>query len=620
MTRHTSKIADVLIAGGGPAGVCAALAAARERAHVVLCQDRSVLGGNASSEIRMHVVGADSNGYRCGFPLEVEARESGVIEEIRLLQAVTNPARSPHLLDLCLYDLVRREERIELLLDTCVVDAQVNDRRITAVRALRESTEEEFTIAAKMFVDCSGDSRMAVAAGNPYRTGREAKAEFGEPHAQDAADHYKLGSTVLFQARDLGRPVPFTAPPWARKFTEADLRNRAHASGEAGGEKSGLGYGYWWIEWGGHLDTISDAETIRKELLAIALGIWDHLKNAGDHAAENWALTWVGMLPGKRESRRLVGRHTLTELDVIEARDFADAIAYGGWFIDLHPPLGVDQPEDPPCIQIPVPHLYPIPLACCCSQTIENLMFAGRNISATHVAFASTRVMATCAVVGQGVGTAAAYAAKNQLTIPALYEDGRHIEAIQQAILRQDGFLISVENQDPADLARRATVTASSEQPAGLARNVIDGQTRSVHGDRGAKPGAAKPGTHRWMSDPEQGLPATLMLNWPQPVEISEVQLTFDTGLHRFLTLTQNDAVHERNIWGPQPEIVRDYELIGIAESGAETRLATLTGNSLRLRRHRFAAVRLRGLRIIVRATNGLDHARLVEIRCYASQ
>lgn len=613
--RRTSLSTDVLIAGGGPAGVCAALAAAREGARVVLCQDRSVLGGNASSEIRMHVVGADSNGYRCGFPLEVEARETGIIEEVRLLQAATNPARSPHQLDLCLYDLIRREERIELLLDTTLVDAQVEGQRIASVRALRASTEEQFTIAAKMFVDCSGDSRMAVAAGNPFRVGREAAAEFDEPHAQEQSDNYKLGSTVLFQAHDLGRPVPFAAPPWARKFTEADLRNRAHARGEAGGEQSGLGYGYWWVEWGGHLDTISDAETVRRELLAIALGIWDHLKNGGDHGAENWALTWVGMLPGKRESRRLIGRYTLSELDVVEARDFADAIAYGGWFIDLHPPLGVDQPEAQPCMQIPVPHLYSIPLACCCSERIENLMFAGRNISATHVAFASTRVMATCAAMGQGVGIAAAYAVKHGLTIPALYRDQWHISAIQQAILRQDGFLIGVRNEDPCDLARPATVTASSEQPGGEAANVTDGYARSVQGTRGVKPAAAVPGTHRWMSDPQLPLPATLTLNWPQPVEVSEVQLTFDTGLHRFLTLTQNDAVHERNIWGPQPETVRDYELVGIGEDGAEVRLAAVIGNFLRQRRHRFPSLRLRGLTVVVHATNGLDHARIVEVR-----
>jgi hypothetical protein len=323
------------------------------------------------------------------------------------------------------------------------------------------------------------------------------------------------------------------------------------------------------------------------------------------------------MLPGKRESRRLVGRHTLTELDVIEARDFADAIAYGGWFIDLHPPLGVDQPEEQPCTQVPAPYLYPIPLACCASERIENLMFAGRNISATHVAFASTRVMATCAAVGQGVGIAAAHAVKNKLTIPALYEDWRHIDAIQQAILRCDGFLIGVGNHDPADLARQSVVTASSEQPDAVARNVIDGHSRSLHGSRGAKPGAVTPGTHRWMSDPDKELPATLTLAWAEPVEISEVQLTFDTGLHRFLTLTQNDAVHERNIWGPQPETMRDYELVGIAENGAEIRLATVTGNFLRLRRHRFTAAPLRALRIIVRATNGLDHARIVEVRCY---
>jgi hypothetical protein len=609
--------AAVVIAGGGPAGVSAALAAARAGATVILCQNRSVLGGNASSEIRMHIVGADSNGYRNGSPLEVEARETGIIEEIRLLQAVTNPTRSPHVFDLSLYELIRNEPNIQLLLDTTVVDAHVEGGRIASARAVREATEEEFDIRGDLFIDASGDSRLAVAAGNPFRTGREARTEFNEPHAQETADNFKLGSTILFQARDMGRSVPYRAPEWARKFTESDLRHRAHASGEAGGEKSGLGYGYWWIEWGGHLDTIADSELIRQELMAIALGVWDHIKNGGDHGADNWTLTWVGMLPGKRESRRLVGRHTLTEKDVIEARDFPDAIAYGGWFIDLHPPMGVDAPAEEPCTQVPVPHLYPIPLSACCSGVVDNLFFAGRNISATHVAFASTRVMATCSVMGQGVGLAAAYAAQRQLGVGALFADPAHLRQIQQAILRADGFLIGAVNDDPNDLARRAAVTAASEQPGGGAMQVIDGWTRSVHGERGVKPAARAPGTHRWMSDPARGLPAWLRLTWTQPVRLEQVQLTFDTGLHRCLTLSQNDTVHERCIWGPQPETVRDYRLIGVSPDGVAETILQERGNFQRVRRHTFAARLLKSLDIVVLAMNGIDHARIVEIRCY---
>ena len=146
-----------------------------------------------------------------------------------------------------------------------------------------------------------------------------------------------------------------------------------------------------------------------------------------------------------------------------------DAIAYGGWFIDTHPPLGVDAPNEPPCTQHRVPHLYDIPLRACVSRDIDNLMFAGRNISATHIAFASTRVMATCSVMGQGVGTAAAYAARHKLPPSTLAANATAIEAIQHQLIEDDAFLIGPINSDPRDLAKRAKVTASSEQSQGAA-------------------------------------------------------------------------------------------------------------------------------------------------------
>lgn len=604
---------DVLVVGGGIAGCCAALAAAREGASVILCQDRSVLGGNASSEIRMHIVGADSNGYRCDRPLEVEAREGGIIEELRLIQACENPTRSPHGIDQAFYTLLRNEKSLTMLLDTRVYEAHLKDGRITSVRASRPSHEQEFEITAACYVDASGDSGMAVSAGNPFRHGRESKAEFNEPDAQDQPDKQTLGSTVLFQAKRLDHPVPFVAPEWARKFTEEDLRNRPHSlKSSAGGEEVGYEYGFWWLEWGGDLDTIRDNDTIRHELLAIAYGIWDHLKNGGAHSAENYALTWVGMLPGKRESRRLIGRATLTQQDVLTARDWDDAIAYGGWFMDLHPPKGVDDQDSDPCIQIHVPNLYSIPLGACASPTVENLYFAGRNISATHVAFASTRVMGTCGVVGQGVGITAAYAAKNGLTISQI--TGTALKEIQQRILRQDGFLIGLRNEDEADLALKATITASSETAAGSAQNLLSGVTRSVHGELGVKSGRSVEGTHRWIS---REVPAWVELRWDQPVTLERVQLVFDTGLHRWLSLTQSDVVHKRNVWHAQPETVRDYTLSVLDENGQWEPVLEVKNNFQRWRVHRFEARSTKALRVDVSATNGLAEARILEIRCY---
>lgn len=612
--KSSSLATEVLVCGGGAAGVSAALAAARAGSRVILCQNRSVLGGNASSEIRMHIVGADANGYRNGLPLETEARESGIIEELRLRQACENPTRSPHGIDLVLYDMVRSEPNITLLLDTHVSEAKVESGRIRSVSASRPAHEESFEITASQFIDASGDSAMAVSAGNPFRRGREAKSEFGEKHALEKPDDWCLGSTVLFQAKKMDGPVAFQAPTWARKFTEADLHNRPHGLGQtAGGEECGYEYGFWWLEWGGDLDTIADNDSIRHELLAIAYGIWDHLKNGGQHGAEHWSLTWVGMLPGKRESRRLMGRHILTEQDVLDAPDRSDAIAYGGWPMDLHPPQGVDAPEDPPCVQVEVPHLYPIPLSCCASGHLENLWFAGRNLSASHVAFASTRVMATCFAVGQGTGIAAALAAREEKGTTDACTSSGLTQRIQQEILRQDGFLIGVANTDPADLARRATATASGHRTGGEPANVIDGFTRTADGPRGVRPGTMPTGLHRWMSNT---LPAWLELEWKEPETLSRIQLTFDTGLHRWFSLTQSDSVHARNIWGPQPECLRDYNLVAETPQGKIT-LLQVRNNYLRHRIHDFDPVKATRLRLEALATNGIDHARVIEIRAY---
>lgn len=592
-----------------------ALAAARNGAKVILCQDRPVLGGNASSEVRMHVVGADNQGARSE-ALATEARETGMIEEIRLDTCVRNPQKSASMLDLIFYEKCRAEPNLTLLLNTTVCGVEMRDGRIAAVRAERPSTEDAFEIEAKMFVDCTGDGRMALEAGASYRHGREAKAEFDEKLAQVEADGKTLGSTILFQARRHDQPMPFIPPPWVRKFTEEELKFRPHGKP---GLDQGLEYGYWWAEWGGHLDTVKDNESIRDELLAITLGIWDHVKNGGDHGADNWALEWFGFLPGKRESRRFIGLHTLNEADVFESAEFPDAIAYGGWPIDMHPPEGVDRPEEQPCTKHMMPHLYDIPLRACISTDVPNLMFAGRNMSATHVAFASTRVMATCAVIGQGVGTAAAHAIAKNLLPAELASNFAEMSAVQQQLLRDDSYLVGRKNEDPRDLARRAEVRGSSEQPGGEASNILTGQTRSVHGKYGAPPGRSVAGSNRWMSDPSQGLPAHLELKWEASVTVREVQLTFDTGLHRLLTLSHCADYSPDMVWGrPQPETVADYEIQRRGESGWET-VETVKGNWQRIRRHRFANPFVaKGLRIVVTATNGLDHARICEVRAYA--
>ena len=618
---------DILVAGGGAAGVPCALAAARCGARVILCQDRPVLGGNASSEVRMHIVGANGNGkHDRGCELETEAREGGIIEEIRLENCVRNPQRSASMFDLILYDKCRLEPNLTLLLNTAVTAVHQVEDRIQFATAQRQSTEDQFHIHANVFIDCTGDGRLGVEAGAAFAEGREGHEEFGESMAVSQGDRYRLGSTILLQARKHELPMPFVAPAWARRFTKHDLRLRLYAT--PGEEEPSHEYGYWWAEWGGTLDTIKHNENVRDELLAVALGIWDHIKNGPPEneadedpfQACHWALDWIGFLPGKRESRRFIGQHVLTEHDVLDSREFPDAIAYGGWPLDLHPPEGIDASDQQPCQQHPVPYLFDIPLRCCVARDISNLLFAGRNLSATHVAFSSTRVMATCAVVGQGVGTAAAYAVEHNVPVSDLAASETDMHRIQQRLLRNDAFLIGRTNTDPDDVARLAIASASSELRGGEAVNVVSGLTRAVHGSRGVSPSRRVTGAHRWMSDPTAGFPAWLQLHWNVAVNVQEVQLIFDTGLHRHLTLSHHDRYTQTMQWGqPQCETVRDY-VIEIWDVTDSITTLEVTGNDQRRRRH-FLDVSnpVKSMRIQVLQTNGLDHARIVEVRVYGN-
>lgn len=618
---------DILVAGGGPAGVSCALAAARCGARVILCQDRPVLGGNASSEVRMHIVGANGTGsFERGCELETEARESGIIEEIRLENCVRNPQRSASMFDLILYEKCRAEPNLTLMLNTTITGVGMREgdqQQIDFAIADRQSTEDRFHIRAFTFVDCTGDGRLACEAAAAFMRGRESREQFQEPLAQSESDSFQLGSTILLMARKHDRPMPYVAPEWVRTFDKDDLRLRLYAV--PGDEEPTHEYGYWWAEWGGELDTIKDNETIRDELLAVTLGIWNHIKNgppgtpsdADPFEASRWALDWIGFLPGKRESRRFVGQYVITQQDLEVSREFRDAIAYGGWSMDLHPPAGVDAISEEPCIQHELPHLYDIPLRCCVARDVANLMFAGRNLSATHVAFSSTRVMATCAVVGQGVGTAAALALSKGVPARNIAQNEALVAEIQQQLLRDDVFLIGKVNASRNDLARSARISASSEQNGGEPQNVTSGQTRSVHGRRGVPPGRTIAGTHRWMSASRE-LPAWFRLEWDDPKSISEIQLTFDTGLHRHLTLSHHDGYTAKMLWGrPQPETARDYS-VQIDDQGEWRTIWEVVGNFQRLRRHRFPPGTVTcGVRVLVTSTNGIDHARIMEIRIH---
>ena len=614
LLEHHKLTCDVLVAGGGMSGVCAALAAASHGVKVILVQDRAVLGGNASSEVRMHIVGADMHGKR------PYGRESGLMEAIRLEDAVRNPARSASLFDLLLWERVKDAPNITLLLNTHVdtVD-MVTPTRIGRIQATRVSTEDEFTIEAGIFLDCTGDGRLSLEAGADFVMGREDRQAYDEPDAAEVADGKVLGSSIMFTTREHDRPVPFKAPAWARKFREEDLVYRPHVPFE---------YGFWWAEFGGDLNTIKDNEDIRDELWAIALGIWDHIKNDGDHGAANWSLDWVGTIPGKRESRRFLGDYVLRQQDLMESTLFPDRVAFGGWPIDRHPAGGIGQSDTPPANQIVVP-LYSIPLRSLYSRNIDNLFLGGRLISASHVAFASTRVMATCAVVGQAIGTAAALCAQQGLT-PRELAHGP-IGELQQMLLKDDAYILKLQGEDRQNLANGAIATASNFVAGSEPQLVLNGITRQFSPD--LKYGNNSDDfreqqlmdenqaliTNQWASDPDSTGPQWLSLKLRQKTLIDEIHLTFDSGFSRELTLTHSNKQNSKIVRGPQPEIMRDYT-VEVCQGGQWQPVVEVTGNYQRKLVHHIAPVATDQIRLVSHATNGDLSARLFEMRLYQSE
>lgn len=581
---------DVLVAGGGLAGICAAISAARLGSRVVLIQDRSRLGGNSSSEVKMH-----PRGSRFGF------REGGVVEELCLENAYHNEQYAWEIWDLMLYDKVVREPNIKLLLDTAVYRAEKKGDRITSVWARCDKTEHLYHVKSEVFLDCTGDSRLGMEAGAEFTVGRESSKAFGESLADYDPPGTTQGSSILFTAREHNRNMFYKPPSWARTITADDLKHRSVGTDT-------WEYGYWWIELGGVYDTIRDNERLRFELLSIVLGVWDYIKNSGEFPkAQNWALETVGMIPGKRDSRRLIGDTILTQHDVEgKWKQFPDAVAFGGWSLDDHPAEGFDATDRKPAQQIRYSEPYNIPFGSLYSKNIDNLLMAGRNVSASHVAFSSLRVMLTCAVMGQAAGTAAHQCCAEKVTPRQIRESEKRMSALQQQLLRDGALILNQKNRDKSDLARTAKVTASHATADTKPENVLTGQAYD-------KPGESR---HRWMAPLDKG-EVWIQLDFGRTVEISEIQVVHDTGLHRDLTMTSLLWLQGEMLSGPQPETIRDYRVTGIDESGKEIVLERVLDNYYRLRKHQFEPVKVRSVRIQIDKGNGDKVAGIYEIRAY---
>jgi len=506
--RYIEHNVDFCVIGGGIAGLCTAVSAARHGISVLLMQDRPVLGGNASGEIRMWICGANGQ----------DVRETGIVEELMLENYYRNPNHSYSIWDSVLYEKARYQDNLTLLLNCSCNEAKTDGAHIENVTGWQLTNETFHKVYAKFFADCSGDSILAPLTGAAYMIGREGRDEYGESIAPEVADKKTMGMSCLFQVRETENPKPFIRPSWAYEYTDdSALPFRDH--------EFDLNNNFWWIEIGGLADSIHDTEELKDELLKISFGVWDHIKNKGDHGYANWDLDWVGFVPGKRESRRYKGKYIITQHDVEAEGKFFDTVAYAGWTMDDHFPEGFYYTKGTSTIWHPAPSPWGIPWRALISENIDNLCFAGRNISTTHVALSSSRVMATCGVVGQALGTGVAQAVKCGTSLEDI-----DIPSLQSDLLWDDCFLPQIKRV-PTDLTLAAKVNTE------VIRNGIE------RGD-----------SNIYMGD-------SVILSFDEAKYIEGIRLVFDSNLNReYDNMPSHHRLNEDSYFLPKT-LVKKYEI-----------------------------------------------------------
>ena len=576
-----SASADFVVVGGGLSGICAAISAARHGAQVVLIQDRPMLGGNCSSEIRMGIMGAHGD----------QNKEAGILEEIQLRNFYYNPLMRYTLWDDVMLSTVRAEKNITLLLNTSVDGVEMEGGRIAAVKAWNSNAYTRWTVKGRWFADCSGDGILRLS-GAKFRHGRELPSEFDETYLEAGGDSRTMGNSILLQLRKTDEHHPFLPPPWAYTFTDADFPvadSVRDAKLISLGAKTLFARPYpkknnfWWIEFGGNLDTVGDANEIQFELKKVAYGVWAYMKNHPDGRAKGYELDWIGSLPGKRESTRFVGPHTLNQHDVTSGGHFEDVVAYGGWTLDDHHPDAVFRKDGPVSVQYAAPSPFGIPFDCLYSVNVPNLMFAGRDISCTHMALSSSRVMATCATLGQAVGTAAALLVKYGIDPAQLRRE--RIAELQDALEDDDCML-------PYRWRKVSALTAEATCADGVSvlRNGID---RSY----------AKKDNGVWVAPGEE----RIVYSWDVPRRISGARIVFDSNMTtRGKRMRKLEATTER---AAMPKMLAKGFRVELRAGGAWRTVFKDDANYLRLRKISFAPAEADAMRLVVTETWGDEKA-----------
>jgi hypothetical protein len=567
---------DFCVVGGGMAGLCAAIAAARHGSKVVLMHDRPVFGGNASSECRVHICGADVHNHFKNM------RETGILEEFRMENLYRNPNRNFSIWDTILYEKVLAEPNITPLLNCSCLSAEMDGNAICTVTGWQLTTQTYHRIHARIFADCSGDAILAPLTGAEFRIGREARSEYGESIAPPEADARTMGMTCLFQSRKYDTAQQFVPPEWAHRYDSCDelpYGPRGHRWWQMG---------YWWVELGGEHDSIHDTESLRDELLRITYGVWDHIKNRCPNRSEaqNWALDWIQFLPAKRESRRYVGEYVLTQNDIEAGGPFEDIVAYGGWSMDDHHPAGFEavKIDAPATVFHHAPSPYGIPYRALYSKNIVNLMFAGRDASCSHAAMSSTRVMGTGCSMGQAIGIAAAIAVTKGI-LPA--EIDNHVPELQQTLMHDDAYLPGLK-QTFSELLTRATLTSSRGDP----EPVRNGMNRPVGDDLNGW--TCRPGD--WIA-----------YEFQAPTEVTHVTVVLDSGLDQNVALSYHQK--DDQLTSPPDVMPKAFRIEGL-NGDKWDELIRVEQNHQRLCRFPMKSS-LKGLRFLLDETWGSETSRI---------
>ncbi|MCM8534187.1 MAG: FAD-dependent oxidoreductase [Lentisphaeraceae bacterium] len=465
---------DVVIVGGGSAGIGAALSAARHGIRVAFIQDRPVLGGNASDEIQVPPMGY------IGKP-EDKVNVTGIAEEVYPVQGWKSYASSK-LLD----KAIVAEKNIDLFLNTRAIDVDMADEKtIKAVVAIDVHTGQRMSFTSNLFIDTTGHGWVGHYAGAEYRHGTEAKGDFNESMAPEKANNYTMGNSLYKLAFETStQQEKFNTPAWAYQWTSTkdfdkiqvrpSTATRPKAFDQAtegkGRKVKYLGASHtWFMEYGGIHNTITDAEKIRDNLFRMHIGIWGYQKNYERvEKTKKIKLVWMNYIAGVRESRRLMGDYIMTQKDFDTKARHADAVAFTDWGVDDHHPYGfftkgidVLHPMKGYRVTIPYRSLY--------SKNISNLFMAGRCMSASHLALAGVRVERPMLATGQAVGTAAALASKNNCSPRDIYKN--HLGELQQKLLKDGCFIPGIKNNDQQDLALNATSPN---------RSITDGWNRAI--------------------------------------------------------------------------------------------------------------------------------------------